>query len=71
MFHIISTMLKLLQPICFSGGLVHKDPQENIRNHVDVCCLFSFSNSSQESVRLRLFHFSLMGQSCKCLVSCQ
>ncbi|XP_015168639.1 uncharacterized protein [Solanum tuberosum] len=66
-FHITSTMLQLLQLNGLFNRLVHEDSHEHLRNFVDVCRPFSFKNISQESVRLRLFHFSLMGEACKWL----
>ncbi|KAK4736862.1 hypothetical protein R3W88_000559 [Solanum pinnatisectum] len=49
------------------GGLAHEDPYEHIRNFVDVCGPFSFKNISQESICLKLFSFSLMGDATKWL----
>ncbi|XP_027769505.1 uncharacterized protein LOC107021658 [Solanum pennellii] len=49
------------------GGFSHEDPHEHIRNFVDIFRPFSFKNISQESVWLKLFTFSLMGEARKWL----
>ena len=51
----------------FFGGCAHEDPHDYIQNFLDVCSSFKFKNISQESIRLRLFPFSLMGDATKWL----
>lgn len=60
-------MLEILQMKGLYGGIGHKDRHENIWNFLDIYGPFSFKNISQESFRLWLFPFSLMGEATKWL----
>lgn len=44
------------------GGLSNNDANWQIRNFVEICQLFNITNISQESIRMRLFPFFLMGE---------
>ena len=64
-FQVTGTMLHLFQIKGFFGGNAYEDPYNHIQNVVEVCSLFTNKDMSQESVRLRLFPFSLIGEGTK------
>jgi len=66
-FHVTNKMLQFLQARGVFGGL-DENPHEHIQNFVEICSPYSLKGISEESVRLRLFPFSLMGEATKWLV---
>jgi hypothetical protein len=40
-------------------GLDHENPYNHVKKFKDICATFKFQNFSEESVHLKLFHFSL------------
>lgn len=62
MFHVTETMLQLLQIRGSFYGKPNEDPHDYIRKFLDVCIPVTFKNVSQESIRVRLFLFSLSAE---------
>lgn len=57
-----SVMLYMLQIKGLFGGQVHKDPNQYLKNFVEVYAPFDIPYITKDSIRLRLFPFSLMGE---------
>lgn len=66
-FHVTITILHMIQMKGVSDSLVHDVPHKHMQKFVDMCSPFSFEESAQESMRLRLFPFSLIGEAIKWL----
>lgn len=63
MFHITGTMIRFLKMKGNFGGLAHKDHHEYLRKFMELCEPFVFKNIYRNSIRLKLFSFSLTGES--------
>ena len=57
-FELKSITLQILQGIQFHG-LVHEDPNTHILNFLEVCDTVKYNGVSDDTIRLRLFSFSL------------
>ncbi|WMV46462.1 hypothetical protein MTR67_039847 [Solanum verrucosum] len=61
-FQVTGIVLQLLLIRGMFWELAYKDPHEHLRNFVDICGSFIFENILKESIRLKLFLFSLKGE---------
>lgn len=61
-FYITSVMLQFLDMIGLFGVQSHEDANLNLKNFIEVCTPFDVAHIYKESIRFRLFPFSLMGE---------
>ena len=58
-FEIKPGIIQMIQHSVQFGGHPHEDPNEHIQNFLEICDTFCYNNVTDDTVRLRLFPFSL------------
>lgn len=66
-FQVISLMVHLFQMKELFGGHAVENANRHLHNFVRVCLSFKMNKINQESIRLRLFPFSLIREATSCL----
>ena len=51
----------LIKELTFDGK-VNNDPNQHVENFLDICDLFKHRGTSDDTIRLRIFPFTLIGE---------
>lgn len=52
-------IIELIRQNTFEGDIEREDPYDHLKNFLEICDTFKYSNFPDETIRLRLFPFSL------------